>query len=75
MTVIRDDLIKLLRETPGLSDRKLTDRLCGRNQPQQPINVICRRLAEKKRAIVRGARADGIIGNYLADESRPRRQI
>jgi hypothetical protein len=56
-----DDVVELLKENPGLSDREITDRLYGTNQPQQPINGICRRLAGKK-LIVRRDRQDGILG-------------
>src|SRR2546425_1205066 len=62
-----EDVIEVLKEAPGLSDREITDRLCGTNQAQQPINGICRRLA-KKELIVRRYRPDGILGNYLAND-------
>lgn len=62
------DVLELLNENPGLSDREITDRLCGTGQPQQPINSICRRLAQKG-LIVRRNRLDGIFGNYPANDS------
>ncbi len=70
------DVIELLKKTPGLSDREITDRLLGKNQAQQPINGACRRLAEKG-LVVRRSRPDGILGNYLADEgpSEPPTQV
>jgi hypothetical protein len=71
-----NDVIELLREARGLSDREIADRLCGTNQAPQPVNGICRRLADSKR-IVRRQRPDGIIGNYLTDvdASEPATQI
>ena len=38
------------------------------NQSPQPVNGICRRLAEKK-LILRRDRQDGILGNYLANDA------
>jgi hypothetical protein len=75
MTRIKD-VVELLKENPGLSDREITDRLCGVSQPQQPINGICRRLAGKK-LIVRRDRQDGILGNYLSNDasSEPPTQV
>jgi hypothetical protein len=71
-----EDVVELLKENPGLSDREITNRLCGTNQPQQPINGICRRLAGKK-LILRRDRQDGILGNYLANDatSEPPTQV
>lgn len=63
-----EDVTELLKETPGMSDREITDRLCGANQAQQPINGLCRRLT-KKGLIVRRERSDGLLGNYLVDDS------
>jgi len=65
-----EDVIQLLSEIPGLSDREMADRLCGRTQAPQPVNGICRRLAEKN-VVARRLRPDGIIGNYLTDLSNP----
>jgi hypothetical protein len=47
MTRVKD-VVEPLKENPGLSDREITDRLCSVSQPQQPINGLCRRLAQKK---------------------------
>jgi hypothetical protein len=63
------------RDQPAESITGMT-RLYGTNQPQQPINGVCRRLAGKK-LIVRRDRQDGILGNYLVNDasSEPPTQV
>ena len=62
---LKDRLLTLLRSTPGLTDREITDHLFGPNVGQQSINQAARALAVAGQ-IVRRARHDGKIGNYLA---------
>jgi len=61
-------VICLLQDKPGLSDREITDRLLGPGRPQQSTNGMCRRL-EKNGVLVRRLRPDGIRGNYLVSAS------
>lgn len=61
-----DQVVRLLKDQPGLSDREIGDLLLGPGTAQQPINGICLRLA-KKNLIVRRPRQDGIRGNYLGN--------
>lgn len=71
-----EDVIELLKQNPGLSEREITDHMYGTNQPRQPINGICRRLAGKN-LIVRRDRRDDILRNYLANDatSEPPAQV
>ena len=62
-------VIGLLRDRPGLSDREATHILLGPGEAQQSVNGMCRRLA-KKGVIARRRRPDGILGNYIADAGR-----
>jgi hypothetical protein len=65
-----EDVVKLVRGNPGLSDREITDRLFGKNVTPQPINGVCRLLAAKK-LIDRCLRPDGSVGNFPVGEARP----
>ncbi len=53
----------LLTTSPGLTDREITDRLAGRQAPQQTVNQMCRGL-EKEGRLTRRARHDGLLGNH-----------
>lgn len=64
MPTRREGVISLLRDEHGLSDREITNRLEGKNAPQQPFNQLCRRL-ENEGILTRKKRRDGKIGNYL----------
>lgn len=79
MPTLKQRILELLARSPGLTDREITDRLEGREAPQQPVNIACRGL-EKAGALRRAReRADSLIGNYptgrgaaLEPPSRPR---
>ncbi len=64
MPTLAERLLDLLKGSPGLTDRQITDRLVGRGAAQQPINQTCRGL-ESRGLIARRKRPDGLIGNYL----------
>lgn len=66
MATLSERVQQLLSQNPGLSDREITDALLGQDAPQQPVNRICRTLT-KQGHLVRRKRADGLIGNYLAE--------
>jgi hypothetical protein len=63
---LKDRIVTLLRQTPGLTDREITDRLFGPGAAQQATNQAARALAAAGQ-IVRRARQDGKVGNYPAD--------
>lgn len=62
---LKEQLLQLLRVTPGLTDREITCRLRGASAPQQPVNQLARALAQKG-IISRERRPDGLLGNYPA---------
>jgi len=60
---LADDVLELVRKTPGLTDREITNALKGTDAPQQGVNGVARRLATKG-LLERKTRRDGLIGNY-----------
>lgn len=74
MASFADRLFAEIQRTPGLSDRELTDILCGIDKHPSQVNQEARLLEGAKR-IVRRQRADGVIGNYpdgaVADVAKP----
>lgn len=64
MVTRRERIEKLLNIYPGLTDREITDQLEGHTAPQQPINILARRM-ESQGSLIRKKRSDGLIGNYL----------
>lgn len=71
MTTLKDRILLLLNDFPGLTDREITNRLCGRSEIQQPINQACH-LLERKGFILRHRHrtSDNFIGNYLVKDSQ-----
>lgn len=61
-------ILAVLSETPGMTDRELTDALLGPGRPQQPVNQQANKLS-KTGSIVRRTRSDGLIGNYLTGDT------
>lgn len=57
------DLIALINESPGRTDRELTDVLKGNGAHPSQVNQEAR-LLERKGLLVRRRREDGVIGNY-----------
>ena len=66
MTTLRNRIVDLLNQNPGLSDREIANRLLGIGTPQQSVNAACRKLDG---VIIRRSRKDGLIGNYLTSKS------
>lgn len=60
---LKDRVLTLVTEVPGLTDREIADRLLGRPEPPQGVNQVARQLAAAG-ALTRSERADGLIGNY-----------
>jgi hypothetical protein len=71
MASLPQRILALLNESPGLTDRQITNRLLGSTAPQQSVNIAARGLAKKGR-LLRRRRDDGLIGNYSnADATAP----
>lgn len=64
MATLPDQIVKLLKNSPGLTDREITNRLRSSSDAQQPVNSAARRLAQNE-ILLRKRRHDGLIGNYL----------
>src|ERR1051326_7055215 len=67
-TNITDRILSILNETPGLSDRELTDRIQASDTHPSQVNQSCR-LLKSKGKLIRRLRSDGRIGNYPAGVS------
>lgn len=61
--VLAEQILTLIKDVPGLSDREITNRLRGESAPQQPINIAARGL-EKRGLLVRRKRLDELLGNF-----------
>lgn len=62
---LKSRILKLLESSPGLTDREITDRLFGRNTPQQAVNQACRSLENDGLLERRRSRPlDNLIGNW-----------
>lgn len=67
MSTFREKLIALVHDSPGLTDRELTDRLVGKSAGQQAVNQAARSLVSRGH-VIRKQHADGKIGNYPASK-------
>lgn len=67
MATRRERILRLLEHSSGMTDREITDQLEGHSALQQPINLLCRKMAAQK-IIIRQKRHGGLIGNYLASK-------
>ncbi len=65
MASLKERILALISQEPGLTDREITDRLEGKNAIQQPINQAAHQLKVLGK-LVRRHRSDGLIGNYPA---------
>ena len=68
MSELKRNIIHLLENNPGLTDRELTDAIRGRRASPQYINQNCRYL-ESNGTVLRRKREDGLIGNWLRRRS------
>jgi len=66
MATLKERLLEHVELEPGLTDREITNRLLGRDAPQQGVNQVARQLASAGRG-VRRQRQDGKMGNYPAN--------
>lgn len=60
---IRERIMEVIYDEPGLSDRDLTNRIADSQTPQQYTNQVCRDFA-RKGLIERRTREDGLLGNF-----------
>jgi hypothetical protein len=65
MATLRERVLNLIRSTPGLTDREITERIMGLGSAQQAVNQAARRLTEEG-LVIRRQRHDGKLGNYPA---------
>jgi hypothetical protein len=63
MATLKERIAGLIKTSPGLTDREVTDRLLGASVGQQAVNQAARAL-EGAGSVVRRPRPDGRIGNY-----------
>jgi hypothetical protein len=63
MSTLKQRILAVLTQTPGLTDRQLTNLLEGQHAPQQPVNIAARGL-ERSGVLQRRKRDDGLIGNF-----------
>lgn len=61
MVALPEQIVELLKNSPGLTDRKITKRLRSSSDAQQPVNSAARRLAQNE-IVLRKPRHDGLIG-------------
>jgi hypothetical protein len=66
MTNLELDILNMLRQIPGLSDRELSVALKGDDKSTPYINQICRRL-QNVNMLYREKRQDSLIGNFVSD--------
>ena len=65
-----EQIVEFLHNSPGMTDREITNALRGKTAPQQPVNMAARALSSKG-IIIRKKRNDGLIGNYLGGQFIP----
>jgi hypothetical protein len=63
MVSLKEQIINLLNQKPGLTDREITDILFGPDKPPQNVNQTCRNLGSQG-IILRQLRDDNKIGNF-----------
>jgi hypothetical protein len=68
MATLRKQIVALITDTPGLTDRELTDKLIGPAAGQQAVNQAAHALATAGQ-LTRHTRPDGKIGNYPGNAS------
>lgn len=62
MATLRERILGLVQAEPACTDREITNRLLGRDAPQQAVNQQCRAL-ETQGLLTRRKRPDGLIAN------------
>jgi hypothetical protein len=62
-----EDVLALIAQQPGISDRELAGRLMGKPASPSVVNPLCRELANAG-LVKRKPRADALLGNWLAEQ-------
>src|SRR5438445_280665 len=70
MPTLKERIVELLVRSPGLTDREITDGVIGLGALQQPVNQACRDL-ERRGALSRLQRHDGLVGKFLPTDAVP----
>ena len=70
MKTLPEQIVELLDESPGLTDREITNLLRSSSDSPKPISTAARSLA-KRGFIMRSRRNDGLIANVLARKPFP----
>lgn len=68
---LKEQIVNILRESDGLTDREIINLIRGTASNQQPINQACRQLETENRLRRMKRYEDGLIGNYLCSDSLP----
>ncbi len=63
MSKLAQQILALLSDTEGLTDRQIATAILGESAPQQAVNSAARGLAAQG-CLIRRRREDGLIGNY-----------
>jgi hypothetical protein len=71
---LAEQIVELLKQKPGLSDRQITDQLFGVDKPPQSVNIVCRNL-EEHGILLRRKTYGNPIGNYLAGKEVEKLQV
>lgn len=72
MTSLSEQILRVVGETPGMTDREITDQLRGHKAPQQSINQTARALEVQGLLQRRKRPEDGLIGNYPSSFDVPK---
>jgi len=70
MTPLPEQIVALLSEYPGLTDREITNELRSPSDAHQPINNAARSLV-RRGIVIRSRRNDGLIANVLTGKPFP----
>lgn len=62
-----EDVLALIAQQPGISDREIAGRLLGGSATSGAVNPLCRELANAG-LVKRKLRADALLGNWLAEQ-------
>jgi hypothetical protein len=62
---LKDEIITLLRQSDGLTDREIANVLSGEESLQQPVNQACRQL--EKQGVLQRSVIRNLIRNHLVD--------
>ncbi|MBM3549436.1 MAG: hypothetical protein FJX54_21060 [Alphaproteobacteria bacterium] len=61
-----EDVLALIAQQPGISDREIAGRLLGAAAASSAVNPLCRELANAG-LVKRRLRKDALLGNWLAE--------